>query len=149
VDRNPNFHVDADLDPDPDWHQNDAIPPSFTHVGKSLKNIYILVTALPVYNVLSFSSASSISIFWSKSLVYQLFICLDLIPTRIGRIRISMPWMPIPIQIRQNGANPPDPDPGPQHYFSLFEGHVCPPGFGSGSSRPKPTRIHPDLDPQH
>jgi hypothetical protein len=26
----PNFHVDPDLDPDPDWHQNDA--DKFTHL---------------------------------------------------------------------------------------------------------------------
>jgi hypothetical protein len=36
----PNFRVDADLDPDPDCHQNNADPhskstTSFTHVGKS------------------------------------------------------------------------------------------------------------------
>ncbi len=36
----PNFHVDADPDADPDWHQNNADPhadptKSFTHVGKS------------------------------------------------------------------------------------------------------------------
>jgi hypothetical protein len=54
----------VDPDPDPDWHQNDADPhadptPSFTHVGKS--DIFLLlVTALPVYYVLSFSSVSNV-----------------------------------------------------------------------------------------
>ncbi len=32
--------------------------------------------------------------------------CLDLLPIRIGRIRIGMPWMPIPDQFRQNFAEP-------------------------------------------
>jgi hypothetical protein len=34
--------------------------------------------------------------------------CLELIPIRIGRIRIDMSWMMIPIRIREN-------DPDPQH----------------------------------
>jgi hypothetical protein len=41
ADPDSNFHVIADPDPDPDWHQIDGDPhadttrPSFTHVGKS------------------------------------------------------------------------------------------------------------------
>jgi hypothetical protein len=40
ADPDPNFHVDANPDPDRDWHQNDADPftdhnPSFNNVGKS------------------------------------------------------------------------------------------------------------------
>ncbi len=61
ADPDPNFRVDADLDPD--WHQNNADShpfPSFTHVGKS--EIFLpLVTALPLHNVLSFSSVSCVS----------------------------------------------------------------------------------------
>jgi hypothetical protein len=35
----PNFHVGADPDSDPDWYQNDANPHADpTHVGKSKKN---------------------------------------------------------------------------------------------------------------
>jgi hypothetical protein len=65
-----------------------------------------------VYKVLSFSSVSTVSkfsIFWTacknfleKSLVYNLFHLqyMELIPIRI------MAWMPIPIRIRENEANP-------------------------------------------
>ncbi len=58
ADPNPNFLVD--LDPDPDWHQNDASPhadptPSFTHVGKSFI-FYFFIIALPL--ILSSSSVS-------------------------------------------------------------------------------------------
>jgi hypothetical protein len=31
---------------------------------------------------------------------------LELIPIRIGRIRIGMPWMPIPSRIWKNNADP-------------------------------------------
>jgi hypothetical protein len=60
-----NFHIDADPDQDPDWHQNDADPyrdltPSFTLVGKSELFFKFCVTALPAYNVLSFSSVSNV-----------------------------------------------------------------------------------------
>ncbi len=60
----PNFHVDAVPDPYPDWHQNYADPHSdptlsFTHVGKSEK-IVRLVTALPVYYILSFLTVSNV-----------------------------------------------------------------------------------------
>jgi hypothetical protein len=61
-----NFHVDADpTDPDPDSHQDDADPhadhtTNFTHVGQS-DFFLLLVTALPVYNILSFSSVSEIA----------------------------------------------------------------------------------------
>jgi hypothetical protein len=39
ADPDPNFHVDAVPDSDPDWHENDADPhadptPNFTHVGE-------------------------------------------------------------------------------------------------------------------
>jgi hypothetical protein len=59
----PNFYVDAD--PDPDRLQNDANPnayltQSFTHLGKSYFS-KLLVTALPVHNVLSFSIVSNMS----------------------------------------------------------------------------------------
>jgi hypothetical protein len=38
LDPDPNFHFDANLESDPDWHQNDAVPhadpiPSFVLVG--------------------------------------------------------------------------------------------------------------------
>jgi hypothetical protein len=36
--------------------------------------------------------------------------CLELKPIRIGQIRIGMPYMPIPIPIRQNYADPTRPD---------------------------------------
>jgi hypothetical protein len=34
------------------------------------------------------------------------YMCLEFMAVRIGRIRIRMPWMPIPIQIWQNDADP-------------------------------------------
>ncbi len=57
--------VAVDPDPDPDCHQNEADPyadptPSFTHAGKSEYFLLLLVTALPVYHVLSFSSVSNV-----------------------------------------------------------------------------------------
>jgi hypothetical protein len=60
ADPDPNFLADADpdLDPDQDWHQNDADPhanptPCFTHVEKSI--FFTFIHSLPVYNVLSLS----------------------------------------------------------------------------------------------
>jgi hypothetical protein len=67
LDPDPNFHGDADPDPDPDpdWHQNDAEPHADpTLVGK-LEFFVLLVTAFPVNNVLSFSSVSNVSLFFS------------------------------------------------------------------------------------
>ncbi len=52
ADPDPNFYVDADPHADP--------IPNFTHVGKS-ELFLLLVTAFPVYNVLSFSSVSNVS----------------------------------------------------------------------------------------
>ncbi len=51
-----------DLDPDPDRHQNNADSqadpsPSLTHDGK-LGKISIFLTAMPLYNVLPFSSVA-------------------------------------------------------------------------------------------
>jgi hypothetical protein len=49
---------------DPDWHQNDPDPyadptPSFTHIFQNPNFLILfLVTALTVYNVLSFSAVS-------------------------------------------------------------------------------------------
>ncbi len=56
ADPDPNFHVDADPDKDP--------TPSFTQNQIFL----LLVTALPVFNVLSFSPVSNalqFSVFWT------------------------------------------------------------------------------------
>jgi hypothetical protein len=58
VDRH-HFDVDTDPYPDPDRHQNDADPhadltPSFSHVGKSEKNVLLTFTAVPVHIDLSF-----------------------------------------------------------------------------------------------
>jgi hypothetical protein len=41
ADSDPNFHVDADPDQDPDWHQHNADPHAdptrtFTHVGNQI-----------------------------------------------------------------------------------------------------------------
>ncbi len=58
-DPDPNSYVDADPDPDPDQHQhqNDADP----HAGWKTEYFFLFfVTALPVYNVLSFSSVSNV-----------------------------------------------------------------------------------------
>ncbi len=41
-----------------------------------------------------------ITIFHILGIVYEKYICLEMIPIRIHRIRIDMPWMPI--RIRQN-----------------------------------------------
>jgi hypothetical protein len=59
ADPGPKFHVDPDPYPysDPDWYQNNADPtPSF-----NINIFLLLVTALPVYKVLSFSSVSMMS----------------------------------------------------------------------------------------
>jgi hypothetical protein len=42
--------------------------------------------------------------------------CLDLLPIRIGRIRIAMPLIPIPDKIRQNFAEPTQPGTDPQYW---------------------------------
>ncbi len=69
-----NFHIDVDPDPDPDRHQNHADPhaeptPSF-HMLENHDASKFLVTALPVYTVLSFSSVSTnvseFSVFWTE-----------------------------------------------------------------------------------
>jgi hypothetical protein len=65
VDPDPNFHLEVDPDPNLDWHKHDADPhtdptPSFTLVGKS-GFFVLLVTALPVGNVLWFSSVPKVS----------------------------------------------------------------------------------------
>jgi hypothetical protein len=52
ADPDPTFHFDADPDPDP--------IPSFTHARKT-DFFLLLFTAVPVYIVLSFSSASYLS----------------------------------------------------------------------------------------
>jgi hypothetical protein len=106
----PNFRVDADPDPDPEN-----------------QNFLLLVTALPRYNVISFSSLSNVSYVFSildsilkfsgkKSALSTFSFCLELIsiPIRVGWIRISMPWMPIPFLIR------PDPDPNPQLVLQIY-----------------------------
>ncbi len=64
ADPDPNFHFDADpvWDTYPDWLQNDADPtPSFAHVIKFVIFFKLLVTALPVHSVKSFSSVSKVS----------------------------------------------------------------------------------------
>jgi hypothetical protein len=95
-DPDPNFHVDASPgpDPDPDWHQCADPTPSFTHVGKSdFYFIFTVVTSLPLYHVLSFSSVSNVSnvfqhsgqhieIFWKKVYFINFFICLNLDPAK-------------------------------------------------------------------
>jgi hypothetical protein len=70
ADPDPYFHVEADphSDPDPHWHRNDADPhaaptPKFCICCKIRKKFLLLVTAMPVYNVLSFSSVSKVSQF--------------------------------------------------------------------------------------
>jgi hypothetical protein len=61
---------------------------SFTHVGKKQEFFLLLITALPLYNVLSFSSVSNVSYVFSildsilkfsgnKSTLSTFFICLD------------------------------------------------------------------------
>jgi hypothetical protein len=62
-DLDPNFHVNAD--PDPDWHQNDADP--YKDITPKLhmleiRNVFFVI-ALLVYNVLSFSSVSNMLLF--------------------------------------------------------------------------------------
>ncbi len=51
-------NFDADVDPDP--HLDPDLVPSFTHVGKS-DFFGLLFAAVPVYTVLSFSSAAKVS----------------------------------------------------------------------------------------
>jgi hypothetical protein len=45
--------------------------------------------------------------------------CLDLLPIRIGRIRIGKPLMPIPHRIQQNFAEPTQSGTDPQHWKIL------------------------------
>jgi hypothetical protein len=91
--------------------------PKVLHMLENQNFFLLLVTASPLYNVLSFSSVSNVSYVFSildgilkfsgkKSTLSTFFICLELIPIRFGRILISMPWMPIPIRSRQNYADP-------------------------------------------
>jgi hypothetical protein len=63
ADPGPKFHVDADPDPysDPDWYQNDADPHADPTPSFNIRFFLLLVTALPVYKVLSFSSVSMMS----------------------------------------------------------------------------------------
>jgi hypothetical protein len=61
----PNFQVYADTYLDPNWNQNNADPHadptlSFKHMGK-IRIFILLVTTLPVYNVLSISSVSNVA----------------------------------------------------------------------------------------
>ncbi len=73
---------------------------------------FTLSHSIVTYNVLSFSSVSEVSYVFSildsilkfsgkKSTLSTFFICLELIPIRIG-----MTWVPIPIRSRQNDADP-------------------------------------------
>jgi hypothetical protein len=81
----PNFDADPDPDPDLEWPPP---TPSFIYVGKS-EFFLLLITALPIYNVLSFSSVpngsyvfsilDSILKFSGKGLLNQLLISLELI----------------------------------------------------------------------
>ncbi len=76
ADPDPNFHVDVDSDPVPDWHQNDAdLMRILTQLSHMLENalFLLLVTALQVNNVLPVSSVSNfkyliqlIEILWKK-----------------------------------------------------------------------------------
>ncbi len=78
---NTNINFDAIPDPDPDLHQNDAIPhadptPSFTHIEKSI--FLLLVTALPVHSVYISHQCQrcilkSMLKFFGKIRVYQLY----------------------------------------------------------------------------
>jgi hypothetical protein len=91
--------------------------PSFTHVGKSGR-ILFLFTAMAVYDVFPFSSVSYVSVktlsilniilkFPGNKLKIHL-LGTDNDPGRSGPDR--MPWISIQIRIRQNDA-----DPDPQH----------------------------------
>jgi hypothetical protein len=68
-DTDPNFHVDAE--PDPEWHHKRRNPhadptPSFTHFGKLLQKVF-LVTALPQYDVqygIFLVSVKCVLLFW-------------------------------------------------------------------------------------
>jgi hypothetical protein len=89
----------------------------FLHVLKNKNFFLFLVPALHCFNLLisvkwviifqySFGKYEYIENLWKKDYFINFFICLELIPVRISRVRIGMPWMPIPILIRQNDADP-------------------------------------------
>ncbi len=87
LDPAPNFHFYAD--PDPDWHQNDADShadrtPSFTHVNRI--NFLLLASALPVVLVSAFWTAYGN---FRKKVKFIYIICLEFItdPDQPGRIR--------------------------------------------------------------
>jgi hypothetical protein len=83
--RNTNFHFDAGPYPDPDWHQNDADQHEVLSILK-IRNFVVtvvcyywctVVTALSVYNDISFSSVINVqrctviifsTVFWIKDL---------------------------------------------------------------------------------
>ncbi len=114
------------------------IQPQVLHMRENFFTINF--TSFSVCNVLSFSSVSKVScfsVFWTAywhflehstgTYSYLLCICFELIPIRNRRIRISMPWMPIPIQIRipQN-----DMDPTPSGSITLIFASVFITTFG-------------------
>jgi hypothetical protein len=65
ADPDPNFHFDDNpvTDTYPDWHQNDADPHADPTPRFDMLEIFLLllVTALPVHSVKSFSSVSKVS----------------------------------------------------------------------------------------
>ncbi len=102
-------------DPDPDWHKKVPIHmriiPQVLHILENGQIFLLFFTAMPVCNVFLFSSIATCHGFKYFRTAYWIFIKkkkykgLELIPIRI---RIRMPWMPMPIRIqnRQNYADP-------------------------------------------
>jgi hypothetical protein len=115
-DSDPNFHVDAD--PDPDWHQKMPIfmriLPQVSHIleffftfSHSFAILQCFIFLISVKHDQIFIILDSILKFCGKKVQFiNFFMCLALIPIWIGRICIGMPWMPFPIRIRQNDADP-------------------------------------------
>jgi hypothetical protein len=91
----PNFH-DAVPDRDPDRHQNSADPHA-EFCSCWIISLY-LVTALPVYNVLSFLTVSLSNV-----------LSISVLLTQYGNFRgkkFTFYLELIPVRIRQNGADP-------------------------------------------
>jgi hypothetical protein len=97
-----------DADPDMDGHQNNADPhadpsPSFFYKLKNWAKFFTFIlstTSLQCF-LISYRCVIILKIFDIILLFLrkeEKYMCLELIPIRI---RIGMPWMPIPI--RQNG----------------------------------------------
>ncbi len=124
-DPNQNFHYDADPDLDPDRHQKRCVQYPYPDPTQNLNTCWKI--GENIYFLYFYSQQCQFTMFflshkWKRCHNFKYFVqhvemfwkkvkntcasCLELIPIRIGRIRIGKPWITIPIRIRQNDADP-------------------------------------------